>query len=99
MFIDLLTEGAFKVSALKKGGKICWVRIIATVDNLCRLRNPFSDNNFIIDGESPERKEDLLIWNMTKGQEINLFFPENKDLNLLQEAERIRGLKVEWLKV
>ena len=40
-FRDLLTEGAFRVSAIRRGGRTAWVRVVAGVDRRLRLRDPF----------------------------------------------------------
>jgi hypothetical protein len=41
-FRELLTEGAFRVSAIRRDGRSVWVRIRATVDRTLRLRDPFT---------------------------------------------------------
>ncbi len=40
-FRDLLTEGAWKVSAVRHLGRTVWVKVVATMPNTLRLRDPF----------------------------------------------------------
>ena len=99
MFIDLLTEGGFVVSALRRGGEVCWVRIKATVDRFCELRNPFNDVAFQSLGGIPEEKNNNLAWMMKKGQETMLFTEGNDKIDLETESKRIRDSFVNWLDV
>ncbi|MDP6778348.1 MAG: glycoside hydrolase N-terminal domain-containing protein, partial [Candidatus Latescibacteria bacterium] len=43
LFVDLLTEGAFTVSGLMRDGQVRWVGIVAGVNRVCRLRDPFEE--------------------------------------------------------
>jgi len=92
LFVDLLTEGAFRVSALRKRGAVCWVRITAGVDRLCRLRHPFGGKEFCTDGCTPECEGDDLIWTMTSGQTVTLFTPGHESVDLAEESRRIRAM-------
>lgn len=51
-FRDLVTEGAWKVSAVRHLGRTAWVKITATVPGALRLRDPFGgDHADILEGE------------------------------------------------
>ena len=92
LFVDLLTEGAFRVSALRKKGAVCWVRITAGVDRPCRLLYPFGKNEFRTDGCTPERDGDDLNWSMAQGQTVALFTPGHETVDLADESRRIRSM-------
>ena len=92
LFIDLLAEGAFKVSALKKHGKTCWVKIVSNSDNTCRLLSPFEDKNFHITGEPPAEKGNLLVWEMHKGQTVTLSAGGHDMIDLKAEGDRIKKI-------
>lgn len=99
LFVDLLTEGAFRVSALKKDGAVRWVRIRATVARQCRLRNPFADQPFKADGADPQRDGNLLVWPMKAGQTVTLYLPGHANPDIGKEQERIRLMNVTTLNV
>jgi hypothetical protein len=90
LFVDLRTEGAFRVSALRRAGQVPWVRITAEVDGLCRLRNPFDDRPFEASGCVPKTEKGLLIWPMTARQTVSLSLPEFETPDLAQESGIIR---------
>jgi len=69
-FRDLLTEGAFRVSAARLEGRTVWLRVRAGVDRLLLLRDPFGELPVESTG-APIRKEgDLLIAEMKEGDEL-----------------------------
>jgi alpha-L-fucosidase 2 len=67
-FRDLLTEGAFRVSALRREGRTVLVRVRATVDRTLRLRDPFAGEEPAIDGCEARREGEDLIAEMKAGQ-------------------------------
>ncbi len=69
-FRDLLTEGAFRVSALRRNGQVVWAKIVAGTDRALRLRNPFADNSVEVKGGALHRDGQDLVGDMVKGQEI-----------------------------
>ena len=69
-FRDLLTEGAFRVSAVRRGGQTISVRIVATVDSALRLMDPFAGQPFQATGAEAERIDEFLVCDMRKGQEL-----------------------------
>ena len=97
LFVDLLTEGAFKVSALMRAGQVRWVRVTAKVDGLCRLRNPFYEDRFGATGCTPKQENGLLEWPMTAGQTVSLSLPGVEEPSLRQQADVIRVLGASWL--
>jgi len=72
-FRDLLTEGAFRVSALRRNGRTAWVQIRATVPRLLQLKNPFDDEARIeVSGAELRREADLLSADLAAGQTVTL---------------------------
>ena len=69
-FRDLLTEGAFRVSAVRRGGRTIWVRIIAGVARTLRLRTPFGEAEIEIEGAALRREGSDLVGQLGKGQEV-----------------------------
>jgi alpha-L-fucosidase 2 len=55
-FRDLITEGAWKVSAVRHLGQTVWVRVTATVPGLLRLLDPFG-------GETPDVPQGRVLLN------------------------------------
>jgi len=97
LFVDLLTEGAFEVSALMRSGRVTWVRITARVDGPCRLHNPFVETEFRASGCTPKRQGDVLHWPMSAGQTVILSVPGIDEPDIQQEADAIRAQGGEWL--
>jgi hypothetical protein len=97
LFVDLLTEGAFKVSALMRAGRVSWVRITAGFEGPCRMRNPFGENPFEAVGCLPKQKGALLEWPMTAGQTVSLSLPGFEEPNLQQQAGVVRTQGGRWL--
>ena len=62
LFVDLVTEGNFRVSALRRAGKVVWVRICAGVDGECRLVNPFGMEPYALAGISPALAGGLMVF-------------------------------------
>ena len=58
-FRDLITEGAWKVSAVRHRGQTVWVKVVATVPGLLRLLDPF-------EGETPDVPEGRVV--LTEGK-------------------------------
>ena len=99
LFIDLLTEGAFKVSALKVEGRVRWVRIRSAVERLCRLKNPFGARPFETEGCDPRQEGNLLVWPMSEGQTATLFVAGYGSPGLKKEFDRIGKLEVRTLSI
>jgi alpha-L-fucosidase 2 len=72
-FRDLLTEGAFRVSALRRDSRTVWVKVVASVARTLRLRNPFGDAPIEVEGGTLRREGDLLVGDLYPGQEITLW--------------------------
>lgn len=71
-FRDLVTEGAFKVSAVALGGNTVWVKIKAGVTRTLRLKNPFGDQPVNSTGPSARREGDLWIAELKAGESLVL---------------------------
>lgn len=71
-FRDLLTEGAFRVSAVHREGRTTWIRVVAGADRQLRLRNPFGEEPYLVTGSSVRRQGADLIADLAKGQEVTL---------------------------
>ncbi len=71
-FRDLLTEGAFRVSAVRRDGRTTWVRIVAGVNRRLRLCNPFGDQAVEISGTPLRREGNTLIADMAKDEAVLL---------------------------
>jgi alpha-L-fucosidase 2 len=74
-FRDLLTEGAFRVSAVRQDGRTVWVRVRATVDRRLRLRDPFAGEGVVGEGSCVRREGDDLIADLKAGQEVTMTRP------------------------
>jgi alpha-L-fucosidase 2 len=101
VFHDLLTEGAFLVSAERKNGKTRWVRIKSLAGEPCRVRPGF-EGAFITSNPSislQEIKPGLYELGLTKGQEVILFQesadsrPEVKPCRLPEGSANFWGIK------
>ena len=71
-FRDLLTEGAFKVSAARRRGRTVWVRITATRDRSLRLRDPFEGAAAATSGGAVRREGDYYLAELSAGQTVEL---------------------------
>ena len=69
-FRDLLTEGAFRVSAIRRDGRTVWVKIVAGIARKLRLRNPFGDAPVKIVGAKKVQEGNMFVADLKKGQEI-----------------------------
>jgi len=69
-FRDLLTEGAFRVSAIRREGRTTWVRVRATVDHVLRLREPFEGEEPTIEGGEVRREGNEFVTEMRAGQVV-----------------------------
>ncbi len=74
-FRDLVTEGAWKVSAVRNRGRTVWVRITAKVPGTVRLRNPFEGADAdVLEGEVV-LKNGCYEASLTAGQSVILQRP------------------------
>ncbi len=72
-FDRLRAEGGFMVSAERKGGKVVFLSVTATVDQTLRVRDPFErDGEF---GRSARRENGVVVIEMKKGQVIAVRIP------------------------
>ncbi len=71
-FRDLVTEGAFRVSAIRRDGETVWVQITAGVDRQLRLRDPFAGAAVSITGCETHREGDLIIADLKQGEQLTL---------------------------
>ena len=74
-FEDLRTEGAFLVSALRRGGEVRWVRIHSEAGGPCRLLNPWHGAEVVAraEGERITMTGERLTWATAPGREDPLF--------------------------
>jgi len=81
-FRDLLTEGAFTVSAIRRGGRTVWVKVRANVAGRLCLRDPFGGAQVARSGAALQRDGSLFAGQMAAGQEVVLSLPgETGDLD------------------
>lgn len=71
-FSDLLAEGAFRVSAIRRDGQTIWVRVVAGVARNLRLRNPFGTRPIVTTGPAVRRENDLLIADLAAGEALTV---------------------------
>ena len=71
-FRDLLTEGAFRVSAVRRDGRTVWVKVRAGVERTLRLRDPFGSEPMEVSGGTVSREGEVLSTDLERGQEIVL---------------------------
>ncbi|NLE66586.1 MAG: hypothetical protein GX608_04110, partial [Lentisphaerae bacterium] len=71
-FRDLLTEGAFKVSAARRQGRTVWVRVTATRERALRLRDPFEGAAATTSGGAARREGDYFLAELSAGQTVEL---------------------------
>jgi len=71
-FNNLRAEGAFLFSASLKNGKVSDLEIFSEMGGMLKLKNPYPDNNFIINGASHTMDEDIIIINTTKGTKFSI---------------------------
>jgi hypothetical protein len=74
-FHNLRTEGAFLVSAVRKGGKTQFIRIKSLEGEPCKIKSDFTDEVKLIGPESAtiRRIDGLIEVNLKKGEEAVLF--------------------------
>ena len=72
VFHDLLTEGAFRVSAARRMGQTVWVSVTATVDRALRLRDPFDGAAVEAAGCPAQRANGLFSVALAQGRSITL---------------------------
>ena len=69
-FVDLVTEGAFRVSAIRRAGHTVWVRVAAGVHSILRLRDPFDGEPYAASGCKVCKEADLIICDLEEDQEL-----------------------------
>ena len=74
-FRDMLTEGAFRVSAAREEGRTIWVSVRATADRLLRLRDPFGGQATVMHGAEVRREGEDLVADLVAGQTLMLALP------------------------
>ena len=88
-FRDLLTEGAFTVTAIRREGRTVWVKVRASVDRKLCLRDPFAGAEVSVSGAALDREGDFFAGQMAAGQEAVLCLPgETGDLDAAATAVR-----------
>jgi alpha-L-fucosidase 2 len=71
-FNNLRTEGAFLVSAKLNGGKMVTVNVVSEKGGVIRLKNPFENNDFKIEGHDYSLEDDVIVIPTIKGSAFNL---------------------------
>jgi len=71
-FRDLLAEGAFRASAVRRDGRTVWVHVRAQVSSLLRLRDPFGGAAFETQGPEVRREGNDLLAEFPAGEAITL---------------------------
>jgi alpha-L-fucosidase 2 len=95
-FRDLVTEGAFKVSGIRRAGKTVWVQVVAGVQRTLRLRDPFQGQPVKISGVEARRDNDLWIADLKPGEKIILAVGET-DVDWRQVIRSIHESDTTWL--
>ena len=91
-FRDLLTEGAFTVSAIRREGRTVWVKVRANVTRRLCLRDPFAGVEVTVSGPALQRDGDVFAGQMDAGQEVELSLPgETGDLDAAVITVRASG--------
>ena len=72
IFRDLVAEGAFRVSAIRRASQTVWVSTRAGVARTLRLRNPFGEAQVTVVGGELRREGDLYVGELAAGQEVVL---------------------------
>jgi len=89
-FRDLLTEGAFNVSAIRRDRRTVWVRVEATVDRGLRLMNPFDGGAVQVSGGTLRREGDVFVGDLAAGQVVTLAL-EGESVDLGGAVKAVRG--------
>ena len=71
-FRDLVTEGAFRISAVRRDAQTIWVRVRAGVARTLRLRDAFGDRPVATTGCPVRREGDCFIADLAADQELVL---------------------------
>ena len=95
-FWNLLTEGAFRVSAVRQAGRTVWARVTAGVDSALRLRDPFGGEPYTASRDPVRRETDLLVCDLEKGGELILQL-DGVTVDLGEVATRVRQSDVSLL--
>ena len=88
-FQGLLTEGAFRVSAIYRNSRTVWVRVIAGVNRKLRLHDPFNGDTPVAKGCEIVRETDTLVAFLKKGQTIELSL-DNESIDFSKELSSIK---------
>ena len=92
-FRDLVTEGAFRVSAVRRHGRTVWVRVTADVARTLRLRNPFADESVETTGPPARREGGCFVADLAAGEELVLH-PDGECSGLEQVASQVHGSRL-----
>ena len=92
LFVDLLAEGAFRVSALQREGSVRWARVRAERGGVAWLRDPFDGAPFTA-SRPPARRGDLLEWRLEPGEEVLLRADGGSDVDLAEQTRQVRALQ------
>ena len=71
-FRDLLTEAAFRVSAIRRDGRTTWVQVRATVARQMRLRDPFAGAEVRVTGAEARLEGEDWIAKLAAGETVTL---------------------------
>ncbi len=72
VFRDLVAEGAFRVSAIRRASQTVWVSITAGVARTLKLRDPFDGVQVSVVGGELRREGDLYVGELAAGQPVVL---------------------------
>ena len=95
-FENLRTEGGFRISAWRCGGRTAWVRIVAGVYRVLRLRDPFDGARVTITGGQMQITDGLWTGGLEEGQEV-VMHRDGVTLNRAAIASRVRQSSVSRL--
>jgi len=88
-FRALLTEGAFRVSAVRCNGRTVWVEVAAGVDRELRLRDPFPGQPVQVSGGELRREGRDWVGELKEGQTVALSL-DGLPKSLEQAVARVR---------
>jgi hypothetical protein len=93
---DVVAEGAFRVSAIRRDGETQWVRVQAGVARRLRLRDPFAGAEFVVRGPPVTRDGQDLVAELRRGQRITLS-RKGARVTLAEAVARIGQGERSWL--
>ena len=88
-FRNLLTEGAFRVSAIYRNNRTVWVQVTAGVNRKFQLLDPFNGDTPVVKGCEIVREADIFVSNLKKGQTIEMYI-KDEDIDFSNAIEKIR---------